>query len=72
MRSNRSGRPGAAATANGTSQGGKFKVTEEEKKRFQILVQKAKTLSEVQRLEKMFNEGRLPPGLGDDEAMDET
>ena len=61
-----------APTANGTSSNKKMKVTDEEKKRFQLLVQKAKTLAEVQRLEKMFNEGRLPTGVMDGEAMDET
>ncbi|KJY02506.1 u2 small nuclear ribonucleoprotein a [Zymoseptoria brevis] len=72
LKSNRLGRSGVRAAANGAIGGSKFKVTEEEKKRFQILVQKAKSLSEVQKLEKMFNEGRLPPGLGEGEAMDET
>ncbi|KAM3424441.1 hypothetical protein BST61_g6445 [Cercospora zeina] len=60
----RSNRPGAfgsgAATSNGT--GKKIVITEDEKKKFQLLVQKAKTLAEVQKLEKMFNEGRLPTG----------
>lgn len=53
-------------TANNTP---KLKITEEEKKRFQQMVQKAATLAEVQKLEKMYNEGRLPTG-GD--VMDET
>lgn len=61
---------GAAPTTNGKSQ--KMKVTEEERKRFQLLVQKAKTLTEVQKLEKAFNEGRLPSGVGDGDTMDET
>lgn len=49
-----------------------MKHTEEEKKRFQILVQKAKTLAEVQKLEKAYNEGILPTGLMDGDTMDET
>lgn len=49
-----------------------MKITDEEKKRFQILVQKAKTLAEVQKLEKMFNEGRLPAGVMEGDVMDET
>lgn len=49
-----------------------MKTTEAEKKRFQVLVQNAKTLAEVQKLEKMFNEGRLPAGVMDGDAMDET
>jgi U2 small nuclear ribonucleoprotein A' len=60
-----------APTANGTSKQ-KIKITEKEKKRFEALVRKAKTLAEVQKLEKAFNEGRLPAGVGDEDAMDET
>jgi len=63
---------GAAPSANGTGSNKRMKVTEEEKKRFQLLIQKAKTLAEVQRLEKAFNEGRLPAGVMDGDAMDET
>ncbi len=38
-----------------------------------MLVRKAKTLGEVQKLEKAFAEGRLPAGVGDEDAdMDET
>lgn len=59
-------------TATGTGANKKMKVTEEEKKRFQLLVQKAKTLAEVQKLEKAFNEGKLPPGVMEGDAMDET
>ncbi|EME40540.1 hypothetical protein DOTSEDRAFT_90738 [Dothistroma septosporum NZE10] len=63
---------GGAPIANGTSSNKKMKITDEEKKRFQILVQKAKTLAEVQELEKRFNEGRLPTEVMDGEVMDET
>lgn len=61
-----------APSVNGASKGSKMKTTEAEKKRFQVLVQNAKTLAEVQKLEKMFNEGRLPAGVMDGDAMDET
>jgi len=47
-------------------------TTEKEKKRFEQLVRKAKTLADVQRLEKMFAEGRLPQDDGDEDAMDES
>lgn len=57
---------------NGAGKGGKMKTTEAEKKRFQVLIQNAKTLAEVQKLEKMFNEGRLPTGVMDGESMEET
>ena len=58
--------------ANGTK-AQKVKITEKEKKKFEALVRKAKTLAEVQKLEKAFSEGRLPAGVGeDDDVMDET
>ncbi|KXT17106.1 hypothetical protein AC579_2017 [Pseudocercospora musae] len=41
------------------STGSRMKYTEEEKKKFQAMVQKAQTLAEIQKLEKAFNEGRL-------------
>jgi U2 small nuclear ribonucleoprotein A' len=50
----------------------RVKITEQERKRFEALVKKAKTLGEVQKLEKAFAEGRLPAGVADDDAMDET
>lgn len=62
---------GAATTTNGTS-GKRVKLTDEERARYKHLVLKAKTLSEVQRLEKLYNEGRLPAGVTDGEEMDES
>lgn len=62
----------AAPTVNGAGKNKRLKITDGEKRRFEALVRKAKTLAEVQKLEKMFSEGRLPPGVGDEEAMDET
>ena len=50
----------------------KVKITAKEKKRFEVLVKKAKTLDEVQKLEKAFSEGRLPAGVADEDVMDET
>lgn len=59
---------------NGAPKGGKAAFSEKEQKRFERLVKKAKTLSEIQKLEKAQAEGRLPAGLGDDDddAMDES
>jgi len=71
-RSHVSGNANVSSLSNGSSNGRVMKVTEEEKKRFQVLVQKAKTLAEVQRLERAFNEGRLPAAVIDGDAMDET
>lgn len=65
----------AFASGQATANGGKaknFTATDEEKKRFQVLIQKAKSLAEIQKLEKLFNEGRLPPGMMDGDTMDET
>lgn len=63
----------SATTVNGGGiQKPRAKISEKEKKRYQALVQKAKTLSEVQKLEKAFAEGRLPAGVADEDAMDET
>lgn len=70
-RSNR-GFGAGVPSVNGAAKGGKLKTTEVEKKRFQVLVQNAKTLAEVQKLEKMLNEGRLPAGVMDGDTMDET
>ena len=57
-------------TVNGTQK--KIKYSNKEKERFETLIKKAKTLGEVQKLEKAYAEGRLPPGVMDEDAMDET
>jgi len=36
------------------------------------MVKKASSFQKIQELEKMFAEGRLPPGGEDDDVMDET
>ncbi|CAK4034900.1 u2 small nuclear ribonucleo a [Lecanosticta acicola] len=61
-----------ARTANGTAKRQKMNYTDEEKKRFQSLILKAKDLGEIAKLEKLFNEGTLPLGGADGDAMDET
>ncbi|KAF2771493.1 L domain-like protein [Teratosphaeria nubilosa] len=60
----------AAPPRNGVARGKRLQLTEREKARYSALVNKATTLAEVQRLEKMLNEGRLPPGVAEEEAMD--
>ena len=62
----------AAPTTNGAGGKQRMKITEAEKKKFEALVRKAKTLAEVQKLEKMFSEGRLPAEVMGDEGMDES
>ena len=72
MRSNKPLNYAGTRLANGASKTQRLKITDQERKRFEALVRKAKTLAEVQKLEKAFSEGRLPAGVGDDDAMDET
>ena len=56
-----------------SSKSSRMKLTEREKRKLEAMVKKAKTVSEVQKLEKAIAEGRIPPGVMDDEdAMDET
>ncbi|KAK5115633.1 U2 snRNP complex subunit [Meristemomyces frigidus] len=72
VRSNKPMSYSAAPTTNGAGKGQKLKITDKEKKRFEALVRKAKTLADVQKLEKMFSEGRLPAEVVGEDAMDET
>ncbi|SPN99578.1 related to U2 snRNP protein A` [Cephalotrichum gorgonifer] len=65
----------AAPLADGPADSAKFariKLTDGEKKRLQEMIKKASSLEEIIRLEKMINEGRLPPGFHTDpDAMEE-
>jgi U2 small nuclear ribonucleoprotein A' len=72
VRSNKASAFSGTITSNGDGKSSNVKITEEEKKRFQQLIQKARTLAEVQKLEKAYHEGRLPAGVMDGDAMDET
>lgn len=55
----------------------RVQLTAKEKKRVEELIKKAKSLSEITRLEKELNEGRIPGGAlaaggsDDDEEMEE-
>jgi U2 small nuclear ribonucleoprotein A' len=70
--------PGAATAgvvgetdSNGAS-GGRVKLTEKERKRVENLIRNAKSLSEIAKLEKELNEGRVPGGVADsDDEMEE-
>ena len=69
----RSNKPiSVASGVNGTAKAPKTKLTEKEKRRFQALIKNAKSLPEVQKLEKAYAEGRLPPGIAAEDLMDET
>lgn len=53
---------------NGTAQAGdknyRVQLTPEERKRVQERILKAKTLKEIELLERELNEGRIPVGVG--------
>jgi U2 small nuclear ribonucleoprotein A' len=63
---------------NGTSahtigSGGKqtrIKLTPKEQERVAAMIKNAKSLQEIARLEKEINEGRIPKGAADDDAME--
>ena len=60
---------------NGSTPGSKVarvKLTDKEKKRVEGLIRNAKSLSEITRLEKELNEGRIPGGaFGGGDEMEE-
>lgn len=58
-------------TANATSRMKRLKLTGKEKQRLQERIKKASSLEEIIRLEKELEEGRLPPGILGDDAMEE-
>lgn len=49
----------------------RLKLTDKEKQRLQERIKKASSLEEIIRLEKELEEGRLPPGILGDDAMEE-
>lgn len=71
----------AAAAENGAAANGqqqqqpsrlaRMKLTDAEKKRLQEMIRRADSLQEIIRLEKMLNEGTLPPGVHLDDVMEE-
>lgn len=63
---------GAASGADGQpSKLSRLKLTDRERKKLQEMIKKADSLEEIIRLEKAMNEGRLPPGVMVDDAMEE-
>lgn len=64
--------PLAVPSMNGVGKNTKMKLTEKEKKRLEDRIKKAKTLKEVQMLEKALAEGRLPADVAEEDMMDET
>lgn len=49
----------------------RLKLTDKERKKLQEMIKKADSLEEIIRLEKALNEGRLPPGVMAEDAMEE-
>ena len=72
---------GSAPNSGSVQAGGKnyrVQLTAKEKKRVEEMIKKAKSLSEITRLEKELNEGRVPGGAltageddDDDDGMEE-
>jgi U2 small nuclear ribonucleoprotein A' len=71
---------GAAGRAeDGGERTGKVKLNAKERKRVEAMIRNAKSLAEIERLEREVNEGRIPGGVvaddddddDDDEDMDE-
>ena len=61
---------GANGTATGRPRGWvRTKLTDAEKKRVEQLVQNAKSLQEIERIEKDLAEGRIPAGAADADRM---
>ncbi len=61
---------GANGKASGRPQGWvRTKLTDSEKKRVEQLVQNAKSLQEIERIEKDLAEGRIPAGAADADRM---
>lgn len=65
---NRSSKSAAfnAPSTNGSSKTYGIKLNEREKARFEKLIRNAKSLAEITRLEKDFNEGKIPAGVLED------
>lgn len=63
------------STSNGAATSGskmkRLKLTDKEKQRLQERIKKATSLEEIIALEKALEEGRLPPGIMADDAMEE-
>jgi U2 small nuclear ribonucleoprotein A' len=62
---------GSGPSATTSSKISRLKLTDKERKKLQDMIKKASSLEEIIRLEKALNEGRLPPGVMLDDAMEE-
>lgn len=62
---------GSGPSATTSTKISRLKLTDKERKKLQDMIKKASSLEEIIRLEKALNEGRLPPGVMLDDAMEE-
>jgi U2 small nuclear ribonucleoprotein A' len=62
---------GNGPSATTSSKISRLKLTDKERKKLQDMIKKASSLEEIIRLEKALNEGRLPPGVMLDDAVEE-
>lgn len=62
----------SAPTANGSSGGDniRVKLNAKERKRVEALIKNAKSLKEMEELERTLNEGKIPGGVLDDDEME--
>jgi U2 small nuclear ribonucleoprotein A' len=61
----------ANGTTGVTSKLSRLKLTDKERKKLQDLIKRASSLEEIIRLEKALQEGRLPPGILLEDAVEE-
>ena len=58
-------------SAMATSKDYRVKLTDKERKKVEELIRNAKSLQDIQRLERELNEGRVPAAAQGDDAMEE-
>ncbi|KAH8594391.1 U2 small nuclear ribonucleoprotein A' [Bisporella sp. PMI_857] len=63
--------PSANGSAAPSTKNYRVKLTDKERKKVEEMIKKAKTLEEIIKLEKELNEGRVPAGVQDVDAMEE-
>jgi U2 small nuclear ribonucleoprotein A' len=64
--------PSTNGTSTSSNKNYRVKLTDKERKKVEELIRNAKSLTEIVRLEKELNEGRVPAGAQDDaDAMEQ-
>jgi U2 small nuclear ribonucleoprotein A' len=66
---------GGGRGAGGDGDGGRVKLSAKERKKVELMIRNAKSLAEIEKLERELNEGRVPGGIldgdDDDDEMEE-